>query len=74
MRYIPDHGHQLIAEDDQFIGEVHCSYYGWPDGHVDRAWVVDSAFEPIRGQFPTLDSAAQAVREAWEHRSEAATG
>lgn len=67
MQYIPDHGHFLIAEDDTYIGETHVSYWDW-DGHVDRSWVVDSAFEPINGQFPTLEAAAGAIREAWEHR------
>lgn len=74
MRCIPDHGHFLITDGEVFVGETHCSYWTWPDGHVDRGWVVDSAFEPIPGEFPTLQKAAEAIEEAWSHRFETATG
>lgn len=73
MRYIPDHGHFLIAEDDTYIGEVHTTYFCWED-HVSREWCVDSAFEPISRSFPTRDEAAAAVHDAWEHRYEGCSG
>lgn len=68
MTLVPDHGGFLVGEGDLCIGAVHCSYWSWPDGHVDRAWIVDSAYEPISRQFPTLALAADAITEAWERR------
>jgi hypothetical protein len=70
----PYHAGFLVVDGEYCIGATHVSYWTWPDGHVDRGWVVDSAYEPIPGQFPSLHAAEGAVRAAWAHHYEAATG
>lgn len=69
----PFHAGFLIVDGDNCIGQVHCSYWEF-HGHMERSWVVDSAFEPIPGQFPSLHAAEDAVREAWSHHFEAGVG